>query len=398
MSVRIYHQVGHFHAWNTSSFLKDKCGDGLILSPVHQNFSTVSALDAAIKTHSLFDPQYYLPNSPKAKLASYPFFPEQISGGGFSTKDFHMLALESAKGCVAFQQSQGFEGVVIPARFIDQMATKYFERQEDYTVAPFLKAAADLGVKAPIYLTLPLTVPMLVDSGFRTQLLNWVTGFPEISGVYILVNDDRKSKQVRSADYLLAYMDFLHHLVKAGLDVIAGHLNTESILLSIIENITVTFGSFENTRIFSLDKFIDSDEERRAPKSRIYLPSLMNWIQYDQAMEIRREAPTIWAKIYSQTEYSESVIGRAVEPFFNQPDLYKHHFICLYRQLKQLGALEVRERFTLIREQIKLAIGYYEEIEDMPLDLDPHGSGEHLQPWLDALNKYYRTYIKQTVV
>lgn len=393
MSVRVYHQVGHYSNWNRSSFISDKCGDGLILSPVHQNFASVSSLDAGIKAHCLFDPQYYLPNSPKAKLATYPFFPQQISGG-FHTKDFHLLALESAKGCIAFQVEQGFEGVVIPARFIDQMATKYFEQQEDYTVVPFLKAASDLGIASPIYLTLPLTAAMLEDEGFRTQLLNWVTGFPEISGLYTLVNDERKSKQIRSADLLFAYMEFLQHAAQSGLIVIAGHLNTESVLLTMIDGITLTFGSFENTRMFSLDKFIESDEERRAPKSRIYLPALLNWIQFDQAMEIRKDAPDLWAKIYTSTSYADEVIARGFEPHFNQPDLYKHHFMCLYRQLKHLGSFAIRERFSLIREHIKAAMMYYDEIEEIPLDLDPHGSNGHLQPWLDALNRYYRAFMK----
>jgi hypothetical protein len=235
---------------------------------------------------------------------------------------------------------------------------------------------------------------MLEDVGFRTELLNWVTGFPEISGVYILVNDERKSKQIRSSDLLFAYMEFLHHAAQSGLSVIAGHLNTESILLSMIDGITLTFGSFENTRMFSLDKFIESEDERRAPKSRIYLPALLNWIQFDQATEIRKEVPDLWAKIYTATSYAEGVIARGIEPHFNQPDLYKHHFLCLYKQLKDLGAVNVHERFSLIREHIKKAIAYYDQIEEIPLDLDQHGSGAHLQPWLDALNRYYRAFKK----
>jgi hypothetical protein len=393
MSAHVYHQVGHFSSWNVASLQGDNCGDGLILSPVHQNRLSILGLPAEIKGRCLFDPQYYLPNSPKAKLATYPFFPESMTGG-FSTKDFLLLALESAKGCVEFQAEQGFKGIVIPARFIDRMATRFFEIQEEYTVTPFLKAASDLGAKMDLYLTLPLTAAMLEDDEFRTQLLNWVTGFPEIRGVYVLVNDDRKSKQIRSSELLFAYLEFLHYVVKSGLSVIASHLNTESVLLSIVDGVSLTFGSFENTRIFTLDKFIESEEERRAPKARIYLPCLLNWVQFDQAMQIREEEPVLWSKIYTGTSYSDDVIARGVEPHFNQPDLYRHHFICMYRQLKDLAAVGVQERFRLIRDQLKAARSRYEEIEEMPLDLDTHGSGAHIQPWLDALTRYYRAFLK----
>lgn len=395
MGIKVYHQVGHFPTWNVSSFDTDGCGDGLILSPVHQPMAALMRLPDTLKRRSLFDPQYYLPNSPKVKLATYPFFPEQITGG-FATKDFPLVALESATKCVAFQIEQDFEAVVIPARFMDQMAPRYFDRQEEYTVVPFLKALSDLGTSKPVYLTLPLTSAMLEDADFRTQLLNWVTGFAEISGIYILVNDDRTAKQIQSNSLLCAYMSFMSELSGASLRVVAGHLNSESVLFSVIEGVILTFGSFENTRMFSLEKFIESEEERRAPKPRIYLPALLNWLQFDQAMQIRSDAPKLWDKIYSPSRHGNDVISASatVEPYFNQPGLYKHHFVCMHEQLKSLGAMSVQNRFVAVRTAIKSAIALYKEIEDMPLDLDSHGSGGHLQAWLDALNWYYRQYLK----
>jgi hypothetical protein len=235
---------------------------------------------------------------------------------------------------------------------------------------------------------------MLQDDGFRIRLLNWITGFPEINGVYVLVNAERKTKQIQSGDFLFAYMRFLYQLREAGLNVIASHLNSEAVPLSIVDGVTLTFGSFENTRMFSLDKFLESDEERRAPKSRIYLPALLNWIQFDHAAQIRQEAPELWSRIYTPTKYGDRVFERGVEPYFNQPDLYKHHFLCMYAQLNEFGKASPSERFNLLREHIRAGIRYYQEIEEMPLDLDLHGGGGHLQPWLDALNKYYRAHVR----
>ena len=45
MSAKVYHQVGHNSNWNVESFEKDGCGDGLILSPVHQAPSMIDRLD-----------------------------------------------------------------------------------------------------------------------------------------------------------------------------------------------------------------------------------------------------------------------------------------------------------------------------------------------------------------
>jgi hypothetical protein len=393
MTIRILHQVGHNANWNIDSFSEEHCGDGLILSPVHQDMPHVRALRQSLRKRSLFDPQYYLPNSPKAKLSTYPFFPDQISEG-FSTVNFLLLALDSAKQCVEFQIEQQFEGIIIPARFVDQMTTRYFERQEDLTVKPFLTALSVVGGSKPVYLTVPITSAMLMDDGFQQQLLNWVTGFPEITGVYILVADNRPTKQIRSRQLLFAYLKFAYELSNTGLAVILGHLNTESILFSLIEDVTLTFGTFENTRMFSLDKFIDNEEERRGPRARIYLPALLNWVRYEQAMEIRDDNPGLWDEVYTETVHSQQVIAAAGDPAFNQPGLYKHHFLCLAEQIKELAGLPVQQRYDAIRTLIKQAAEFHAQIKNMPLDLDPHGNGDHLEDWLNALNRFYRHYLK----
>ncbi len=87
MTLRLLHQVGHNSNWNIESFEIDYCGDGLILSPLHQAIGTVERLRVETRAASIFDPQFYLPSSRKTKLLSYPFFPEQVDGG-FQTSTF----------------------------------------------------------------------------------------------------------------------------------------------------------------------------------------------------------------------------------------------------------------------------------------------------------------------
>ena len=68
MSLGLLHQVGHNSNWNVESFENDSCGDGLILSPLHQAMTTVERLSAGTRAASIFDPQFYLPNSRKPGL------------------------------------------------------------------------------------------------------------------------------------------------------------------------------------------------------------------------------------------------------------------------------------------------------------------------------------------
>lgn len=393
MSISIYHQCGHNTNWNIESFSDDKCGDGLILSPVHQQMSKIEHLDEEIKERSLFDPQYYLPNSQKSKLKSYPFFPETISDG-FSTRDFVLVSLMSAQQCIDFQMAQDFEKIIIPARYFDQLDPDYTDKQEEYTVRPFLNAITEAKVKKPIFLTLPLTSHMIENKTYQTKILNWVTSFPEINGIYAIAALERDTKQIQSKSFLISYMDFLTDLRNADLQIIIGYSNTESLLYSLIDDCILSFGTFENTRLFSVDKFVVMDEERRGPKARIYIPKLLNWIQFDQAKQIMVDAPEIWGEIYQPTEYGDRALKAATEPTFNQPGLYKHHFICFYEQINELKKLGVVNRYNKLRTWIKEAIELYDRIKEIPIDLEKHGDDRHLQPWLDCINHYFKKYLK----
>lgn len=388
MSIRILHQCGHNPNWNLESFTNDSCGDGLILSPVHQTISKIELLDSELKIKSIFDPQYYLPNSQKTKLKTFPFFPDTISKG-FSTKDFTTMALESARQCVRFQIDQDFAKIIIPTRFLDQMDPDFTSKQETFTVRPFLEILSDIGIDKPVYLTLPITSHMIENKTFRTMLLNWVTSFPEINGIYVIAAYERDSKQIQSDVFLKGYLDFLTDLKNADLGLIIGYTNTESLIYTLLADCTITVGSFENTRIFSIDKFIVRDEERRGPKARIYLPGLLNWIDFSQAKEIRKRTPKLWSKIYRSTDYGESALAASVEPTFNQPALYKHHFICFFEQVEELRSLKIIERYKTLSDWIENAKLIYRKIGQI-LNLEKYSNGDHLQAWSNSL-KYYES-------
>lgn len=395
MNLKLYHQCGHNTIWNIDSFLEDSCGEGLILSPVHRKKCDIESLDDRVKSRSLFDPQYYLPNSQKQKLKTYPFFPEIIADG-FASQDFGMVALDSARGCIEFQIEQNFEKIIIPAKYFDQMDPKYTEKQSSFTLHPFLKAADEAKVSKPIIMTLPLTSHMVKSSEYRIRILNWVTKYPEISGVYVFAStEDDDLKQIQSEPFLTAYLDFLTELRNADLEVIIGYCNTEGLLYSLVEGCDITFGTFENTRSFSIDKFLINEEDKRGPAPRIYLPGLLNWVRFSQASIIKRDAPEIWNKAYISTSFGDSKLSAAVEPHFTQPELYRHHCITYASQVKELATLSPHLRFEKLKKWIKEAMELNEAIAAIPFDLEKHSRGDHLQAWLDAANSYFKRHLKK---
>jgi hypothetical protein len=388
MSFNIFQQVGHNSNWNIDSMSIDGAADGLILSPVHQKKSAVEAMDPELRRISIFDPQYYLPNSQKKKLQTYDFFPE-VMAQGFNTVDFSQLAHDSARECLEFQISQEFGRIVIPTRFFREMITDYKQRQEAYSVNPFIDQLRGRQGLAPILLTLPLTSSMVLDEGFRTQILNWVTSYQQIHGVYIFIVDDRETKQPADADQLLANLNFFQELRSADLEVIVGYCNTEALLYTAVDDCSVSMGSFENTRMFSIEKFMTSDESRRGPKARIYLPGLLNWVLFSEANDIRARFPDIWKDIYISTDYADDVLSSPVEPTFNQPGLYKHHFITIYRQADFFRSIsDIAKRRGALNESIQAALSNYQRIEDAGISLNTHSLGGHLNSWSLALSRF----------
>lgn len=380
MTIQILHQVGHNSNWNVDSFQQDVCGDGLLLSPLHQTRAAVENLDPKTRSVSMFDPQFYLPSSRKPKLQTYPFFPEVIEGG-FQTSTFAAHSAGIAVDCIEFQRSMGFRSIVVPTRFLDELYTDYVDRQRRFTVDSFMEAAAG----KTVCLSIAVTAAMIEDEGFRSRFLNWVTSYPNVEEVYLMYQHTRDTKQIQDAAFLKACLSFFNEIVGSGLKLTVGYTNVEGLLFASALDLTITMGSFENTRIFSVDKFLESEGERRGPKARIYLAGLLNWVQFQDAKTIQTRAPDVWNAVYTPTETGDAALALKVEPTFNQPQLYKHFFKNMHDQISTLKPLSLQERRLDLLERLRRARQLYSNLKEKGIELEKHGRGGHIDAWLKVL-------------
>jgi hypothetical protein len=263
------------------------------------------------------------------------------------------------------------------------MYTDYIDRQKQFTVEAFMESAQQ---SDSICLSLALTDAMIQDPGFRTKILNWITSYPMVESVLIMYQHNRDTKQVHDTEFLKSALAFFKEILGTGLDLIVGYTNTEGLIISTIGDLTLTMGAFENTRIFSVDKFIVSDEDRRGPKARIYLDGLMNWVQFEDARTIKKDAPKVWDAIYSGTPYSEHALSLAIEPTFNQPQLYKHYFRNTADLFDALKKLTPSDRRLAILEKLRKAEAAYKKLESLGIYLEKHGKGGHISKWAAALS------------
>ncbi|HAS87941.1 MAG TPA: hypothetical protein DCS48_01335 [Desulfovibrio sp.] len=379
--MRVLHQAGHNTVWNIKSYEEDNAGDGIIFSPVHYTVNNIEKVQKPTKQVSLFDPQFYIPDSQKNKLQTYEFFPEKLMNG-FETIDYQSIAHKSAKLCLEFQLQQDFESIIIPCRFYDDLLTDFIERQKAFTVEPFLNELSRIKHDKDIYISLSLTAPMIIDKRFRNNILNWITSYQEIDGVYLQVDFGERSKQIQNYEKLYNFVEFVNELIEADLKVICGYMNTEGLLISALDINAVTMGAYENTRMFSTDKFLVNDGIKTGPAPRIYLPNLLNWIRYDTAVEIKEDFPDLWSKVYIPTQYSEEVLATAQKPHFSQPKLYKHFFMLINQQYKELSSLNVADKINRLSEKVTAAHELYTELESRGvLFFDANCKGDHLIIW-----------------
>jgi hypothetical protein len=384
--MKVYHQAGHNTVWSVDSQREEDCGDGIIFSPVHIVKKKLEEHSKDLKAVSLFDPQFYIPDSQKSKLLSYEFFPEKITNG-FSTIDFEAVAHQSAAMCLEFQIENGFESIIVPARYFPELVSDYIEKQKAFSVEPFL---AELEKRKPgkkIFLSLPVTTAMTQDRDYRQQLLNWITSYPEIDGVYLLNEFAESMKQVGTPEKLQAHVDFIRDLQGANLKVIVGYCNTEAILLTLLDPYALTVGAYENTRGFSIDKFLEDESDKRGPAPRIYFPKLLNWMRYGTAIEIKQDHPTLWSKIYTPTKHSEAIFSGGA-PHFTKPELYKHHYLLICKQLTELGSKESGARVAAVKSAIASAKSLHDEVEKSGvMYFDRNCSGDHLPVWNRIVNQ-----------
>lgn len=390
--MRVFHQTGHNYKWNLDSLVSDSAGDGLILSPVNIEKDKVKALSSSVLERSFFDPQYYLPTDVKGKLATYDYFPSNMMEE-FSTIDFETISIKSAKLCISFQVNNKFRYIVIPARYYDTLPSDYIEKQNQQFIIPFLEAIQDIGSKSPVLLTVLVKQEQLMDEAHRNLLLNWITGIKDITGVYLIFENNFLSKQIKDTQYLFNALTFIRILKLNDLEVHIGCTNTEGLLYSIANPDSITMGSYENLRNFNIKRYtVQEKKKQNGPNPRLYSGVLFQWIDYAFIEPIKALYPK-WETLFEESAYKPLMFSPEFKWHFTKPELYKHFFIIFSEQVHNLPSV-TQDRINLLKGLFQGAIQLFREIEESGVFLDDNSNGSHLSVWLNVVSMFEK-HIKE---
>lgn len=387
MSIDIFHQLGFRYQWNFQSYNDDNVGNGFILAPSYMDKNEVENLPEAIKRISIFDPQFFSPNVQKRKLATYEFFPD-IVANGFQTSEYSDgYSLECAERCLRFQIENQFTNLIIPTRYISGMPSNFISQQQQLFVSPFLDAIRRLGKDRPLLLQLVINDGMVKDAEFSANILNWVTGLPEIDGVYLIADINPRRKQIIDIDFLYSYLCFIQALALNDLYILLGYQNTESVILSLASPNAITVGSYENLRMFNIRNFEENDKRNiHGPNARIYVSRLFQWIDTNYIGAITRVLGN--NDLFDDNHYMVQMFEPTYLWQFSKPELYKHFFLVFSQQMQYICKYNGVERYHVITELLEQAISQFSLLRNKGVILDQENDGTHLSAWLTAVNLY----------
>lgn len=382
--MKVYHQLGFRYNWNNDSF-KSNIGDGLIFSPVNIEADKLKELDSQLKKNSFLDPQLYLLNVAKGELDTYPFFPGKLASN-FMTVDLHETNSKLAQICVDFQFENNFEYIIIPTRYYEDYPTNYFMQSTEFFVTPFCNYVKKKNIDRKVLLSVIVKNIMLIDEEKRNEVLNWITSHQNISGVYLIFEDNFTSKQIKDFDFLYNALKLISILKYNELEVHIGYSNTEGLLYSIAMPDSVSMGSYENLRSFSIKRFQDLGKSTmRSPNARLYSSKLLQWIDYQYIGAMKKLIPD-YETFFDDSDYKPLMFKPDFKWHFAKPEPYKHYFYVFNKQVKSLPNGQ-RDRIDYIQEKLKEATTLFKRIEERVL-LDEDSDGSHLPTWYNVINAF----------
>ena len=386
--MKVYHQLGFRDKWNLDSY-RSGIGDGLIFSPINMDSEKLLNLPSDIREHSFIDPQLYLLNTGKSSNVTYPFFPGNIKAD-YVTADLDSTNSKLAQLCIDYQLQAGFEYIVIPNRYYEELPSKYYELSMRNFIIPFLDYKNKMRIQKPLLLSIIIKQIMIEDQEKRDELLNWMTGIPDLTGFYVVFDNNYTSKQIKDFAYLNNILNFIRILRSNGLEVHIGYCNTEALLYTAAMPNSITVGAYENLRTFKISRFeISEGTKMRSPNPRLYSTKLLQWMEYNYIESMKALVPD-YLNYFDDSEYKPLMFNleghKEYKWHFAKSELYKHYFKVFTEQIKSLPE-EQNERIECLKSTIRYAINNYAVIKEHVL-LDGDSDDSHLSIWYNVLNAF----------
>lgn len=391
-NIEVYHQCGFRDVWNFAVYEEEEVGEGFIFAPKMASVKKLQKITKDIRTKSFFDPQFFWPRSKEKKFSDFDFFPQIISEG-YSTTNYVETCYQSADMCIDFQLRQEYKFLIIPTIVYDETPQNYLEILRCLYIDPFLKAISEKNtLNKKVLLSVVIKDTQLVDEQFRRDMLNLITSYGEIDGIYLIPCNKSSTKRAKDIDFIVNLLKFINTLKNNDMYVHLAYTDIEGIIFSLADIDSVSIGIYENMRKFNLKYFKEKEEEKHfsSPNRRIYSNKLFQWIDFDYIGALKDMG--IFLDLFENNEYVSFATPNEENWHFKFPELYKHYMVSLYNQYKELPS-NYSERYTFVHKALNEAVRLNKLIEEDGILLDNNSNGDHIYKWVTAINMYNK-YLK----
>ncbi|MCS5422205.1 MULTISPECIES: hypothetical protein [Psychrilyobacter] len=382
--MKILHQLGHNNKWNRDAYTNNLAGKGFILSPVNIKPNKIKTyFTGEMLKNSFLDPQCYKLEDKKESLNAYPYFLDELQEG------LHSIALDSrseeiSRKCIDFQMEFDFSHLVIPAMYSETDLDFQLKRNKSIFIDPFLNDIKNKNINKKILLTVIVHESYICSSDLRLYLLNWISSFPEIDGVY-LIPKTTSEEPIDNEKFLFNFLEFINYLKEMELETYIGYTGIEGLIYSAAMPDAITVGVYKNLRSFSLNRFSKEKTGMRSPYPRIFSHIYLNWIRYDNALLM----PNI-ESFFDMTNYNvKNFYPEGKNPHFSNPLLYLHYFDCFNRLCEKLPHKQT--------DRIDWLISYINNSINILIKQSDPEEFEHLYSWLKVLKKLKKNLVKKGI-
>jgi hypothetical protein len=246
-----YHQQGH-RSNNLILEPKLRPFEGVILSPVNYTKPEMSEfLNEKNISHLnfIFDPQLYVPRSPRKVLRSWDYFPEKFESLNLPDTTYWNKLISQIR---VTRKDVPFSSVCSPAIFPTKFSLSYYSMMVN--IANETLSAFD-DDNTHVYCTTILDINDLNSDPLVDEILSVITKFSG-DNIYLIFYDTLDPKvQQSNVNSLINCMKLIHILAENGYNILVGYSGIESLLWRYAGANACATGKFLNLRRFSTDRF-----------------------------------------------------------------------------------------------------------------------------------------------
>ena len=404
--MKLYAQHGFGQGEKTKSGIRDGYVDGVIYSPrdigsqqLRSHISEVARISTLAE--QFFDPQYYAAynvsdNEARFRhLATSEEYQSYFKQRRRRELERDITVLKSdIKECLRFQNTLRVTGLISPNILI----TRSFDSIEAAIAKNFIRLGGEVHAtlskkeKKPLYATLAVSREALLDRRELFSFLEDITVLdPAPDGFYVLIaasSEDARA-DIFHADVIAGWLLINRSLSVNGFQIINGYSDLLTPFLAIAGATAGATGWWQNSRTFSLDRFLPAGGGR-LPIPRYLSEVLLNritHIEVEQIVTLRRRFPQI-------PDVLNGLITDSLYPSNNGYEPQRvDEVLQSWQAIKSLcGALcrdDLNATLRLCRVAIGRAIEAYDAIES-EIRLDPKSNSDHLEAIKEGLNLFVR--------